>query len=239
VAPEDVAAYRRALSGRVRPATANRRLSALKAFFGWAEAAGLVRENPARGLEGFKDSAKDRAPRALSTPELRRLLREARRTENPLHRAVIIVLLNTGLRASELCGLRLKDLELSERKGKIFVRGKGEKMREVPLNAEARRALWEWLSVRPQVAADALFVGRRGPLTPAGLWRIVKKLGRQAGLEEVHPHLLRHTFATRLLREAGADLVQVAALLGHEDIATTARYTKPSAEELEAALERL
>ena len=109
----------------------------------------------------------------------------------------------------------------------------------MPLNAEARRALWEWLSVRPRVAAEALFVGRRGPLTPAGVWRIVAGAARRAGLEKVHPHALRHTFAARLLREAGADLVQVAALLGHQDISTTAWYTKPSAEDLEAALERL
>lgn len=239
VLPEDLAAYRRALSGRVRPATANRRLAALKAFFDWAAGAGLVRENPAGRLAGFKDAARDRAPRALSTPELRRLLREARRAANPLHRAVVVVLLNTGLRASELCGLKLSDLELSERRGRLHVRGKGEKARTVPLNAEVREALREWLAVRPAAPDDRLFIGRRGPLTPDGVWYIVRKLARRAGLEDVHPHALRHTFATRLLREAGADLPTVAELLGHESIDTTARYTRPSEKDLQAAVDRL
>jgi integrase/recombinase XerC len=152
---------------------------------------------------------------------------------------VVVVLLNTGLRASELCGLKLSDLELSERRGRLHVRGKGDKARTVPLNAGVREALREWLSVRPAAADDRLFIGRRGPLTPSGVWRIVTKLARRAGLEDVHPHALRHTFATRLLREAGADLVTVAELLGHESVNTTARYTRPSEKDLQAALERL
>ena len=109
----------------------------------------------------------------------------------------------------------------------------------MPLNAEARRVLSEWLGARPADPSDKVLIGRRGPLTPNGVFRIVAELGRRAGLKGAHPHLLRHTFAARLLREAGADLVAVAALLGHESLSATARYTKPSAEGLEAALERL
>lgn len=239
VLPEDVRDYRQHLLAvrGAAPATVNRRLAAVRAFFNFLTARGEVAANPAARIGGVRMTRP--APRALSGPELRRLLREARRAANPLHRAVVVVLLNTGLRASELCGLKLSDLQLSPRRGRLVVRGKGEKVREVPLNAGAREALEEWLSVRPAAADDRLFVGRRGPLTPSGVWRIVTKLARRAGLEDVHPHALRHTFATRLLREAGADLVTVAELLGHEDISTTARYTKPSAEDLEAALERL
>jgi integrase/recombinase XerC len=236
--PEDLRDYRQHLLSvrRRAPATINRRVSALRAFFAFLAARGEIPSNPAARLPGVRQARA--APKALSDAELRRLLREARRSSNPLHRAVILLLAHTGLRGSELCALRLSDVALSERKGKIVVRGKGEKVREVPLNAEAREALREWLSVRPTAPDDALFVGRRGRLTPSGVWRIVREYARRAGVE-AHPHTLRHTFATRLLREAGADLVTVAEILGHESLNTTARYTRPSERDLEAAVERL
>jgi integrase/recombinase XerC len=239
VLPEDLRDYRQHLLAvrRASPATINRRISALRAFFAFLAARGEIPSNPAARLSGVRTARP--APKALSETELRRLLREARRSSNPLHRAVILLLAHTGLRASELCALRLSDVALSERKGKIVVRGKGEKVREVPLNAEAREALREWLAARPSVPEDALFIGRRGPLTPSGVWRIVTACARRAGLEGTHPHTLRHTFATRLLREAGADLVTVAEILGHESLNTTARYTRPSESELEAVVERL
>jgi integrase/recombinase XerC len=238
VLPEDLRDYRQHLLAvrRAAPATINRRISALRAFFAFLAARGEIPSNPAARLSGVRTARP--APKALSETELRRLLREARRSPHPLHRAVILLLAHTGLRASELCALRLADVILSERRGKIVVRGKGEKVREVPLNAEAREALREWLSVRPAAPDDALFVGRRGRLTPSGVWRIVREYARRAGVE-AHPHVLRHTFATRLLREAGADLVTVAEILGHESLNTTARYTRPSEADLEAAVERL
>jgi site-specific recombinase XerD len=221
---------------RAAPATVNRRVAALRGFFAFLYAKGDVPSNPAARLTGVR--LVRAAPKALASPELRRLLREARRSANPLHRAVVLVLAHTGLRVSELCALRVSDVVISERRGKLIVRGKGEKVREVPLNAEARWALREWLAVRPTVPSDALFVGRRGGLTPNGVWGIVRKCARRAGVD-AHPHMLRHTFATRLLREAGADLVTVAELLGHESLDTTARYTRPSESDLEAAVERL
>lgn len=239
VLPEDVRDYRQHLLTVLRsaPATVNRRLAALRSFFSFLVARQAIPSNPAARIPGVRMGRQ--APQALPDPDLRRLLREARRSGNPLHRALVITLVHTGLRASEICALRLSDLSLSPRKGKLLVRGKGEKAREVPLNAEAREALQGWLDVRPTVPDDHLFIGRRGPLTPAGVWRIVVDLARKAGLEGVHPHVLRHTFATRLLREAGADLVTVAELLGHSSLHTAARYTRPSAGDLEAAVERL
>lgn len=239
VLPEDVRDYRQHLLAvrKAAPATVNRRLAALRSFFSFLLAQKEIPSNPAARINGVRMVRP--VPKALSEAELRRLLREARRSENPLHRAVLLTLAHTGLRASELCALRLADLVLSERKGKLTVRGKGEKIREIPLNAEVREALREWLSARPAAPDDRLFIGRRGPLTPSGVWRIVAQYARKAGLEDVHPHVLRHTFATRLLREAGADLVTVAELLGHESLNTTARYTRPSEKDLEAAVERL
>lgn len=236
---EDVRAWRAHLLSvrRCRPATVNRRLAALRAFCRWAVAVGLLASDPTAGVPAVAQAPAP--PKALETSDLRRLVRRAQASGNPLHGAVVVLLANTGLRVSELCNLRLQDVEISERRGRVVVRmGKGEKYREVPLNAEARRALQEYLAVRPTVADDRLLVGRRGPLTASGVWRIVAKYAREAGVEAT-PHVLRHTFATRLLREAGADLVVVSDLLGHSDPRTTARYVRSSVADREEAVERL
>ncbi|MBC7227758.1 MAG: tyrosine-type recombinase/integrase [Thermoflexales bacterium] len=236
---EDVRAWRAHLLAvqRCKPATVNRRLAALRAFCRWAVAEGMLGADPTAGVPTVPQAPTP--PRALESSDLRRLVRRAQAGGNPLHIAVVVLLANTGLRVSELCGLRLSDVEVTERRGRVVVRrGKGEKYREVPLNGEARRAVLEYLAVRPKVADDRLLIGRRGPLTESGVWRIVAKYAREAGVEAT-PHVLRHTFATRLLREAGADLVVVSDLLGHSDPRTTARYVRSSAADREEAVERL
>lgn len=236
---EDVRAWRAYLLTvqRCKPATVNRRLAALRAFCRWAVAVGLLASDPTAGIPTVPQAPTP--PKALETSDLRRLVRRAQASRNPLHIAVVVLLANTGLRVSELCGLRLSDVEVTERRGRVVVRmGKGEKYREVPLNGEARRAVVEYLAVRPKVADDHLLIGRRGPLTESGVWRIVAKYAREAGVEAT-PHVLRHTFATRLLREAGADLVVVSDLLGHADLRTTARYVRSNAADREEAVERL
>ena len=111
--------------------------------------------------------------------------------------------------------------------------------RTIPLNNDARRALTAYLDVRPKVADDRLFVGQRGePLQPQGAQQVVAKYARRAGLPEVTPHVLRHTFAKHVL-DAGEDLATVQRLLGHERLETTAIYTQPTARDLEAAVRRL
>jgi site-specific recombinase XerD len=149
-------------------------------------------------------------------------------------------LANTGLRVGELAKLTLADVEITERKGLVTVRsGKGGKFRQVPLNADARRAISAYLQVRPQSIETRLFLGQReGPLTPSGVWRVVKKYGERAGLS-ISPHTLRHTFGTRLVRGKGVDLVTVAAMMGHESLDTTALYTQPTAEDMADAVEKL
>jgi integrase/recombinase XerC len=109
----------------------------------------------------------------------------------------------------------------------------------VPLNNDARRAISDYLGVRPRVADDHLFIGQRGePLRPQGVELIVERYAKQAGLEGVTPHVLRHTFAKQLL-DTGTDLVAVARLLGHARLDTTARYTQPTERDLERAVEGL
>jgi integrase/recombinase XerD len=150
------------------------------------------------------------------------------------------VLRHTGLRVGELAAVRLNDVEISERKGSVTVRsGKGSKYRVVPLNLDARRAISEYLAVRPQVADDYLFISQRGAgIKAQAIENVVKKYARRAGLDDVSPHTLRHTFGKSALG-TGIDLVTVAALMGHDSIETTAVYTQPSTRDLEQAVDKL
>lgn len=141
---------------------------------------------------------------------------------------------------AELCALRLSDVEISERKGMLIVRsGKGSKHRIVPLNLDARQAISSYLEVRPTTADDHLFIGQRGEgLKPQVVENVVGKYARLAGLENVTPHTLGHTFGKQAL-DAGVNLVTVATLMGHARLDTTAIYTQPNERDLERAVERL
>jgi len=183
-----------------------------------------------------------RAPvRALSARELGRLFAAAE-GEDWLDRrnvAILALMAKAGLRVGEVVALETTDVELNARSGWALVRsGKGNKARRVPLNAEVRRALQEYLACRPDFPTQRLFVSRTGaPLSARDVQRLVGALARRARLEgKVTPHVLRHTFATRLL-ERGADIATVAAILGHESIATTSRYLHPSEARLAEAVE--
>jgi integrase/recombinase XerD len=169
------------------------------------------------------------------------LVREVEQDGSKRNLAIIHLLRHTGLRVGELCALRLSDIVSSERRGTVTVRsGKGNKHRIVPLNNDARKAIKEYLDVRPKIADDYLFLGQRGgPLRPQGVELLVKQYGKQAGLENVTPHVLRHSFARQCQLIVGTDLVTVATLLGHQRLETTAIYTKPSEWDLEKAVERL
>ncbi|MBN1887426.1 MAG: tyrosine-type recombinase/integrase [Thermoflexales bacterium] len=150
-----------------------------------------------------------------------------------------------------MCALTLDDVDIRPRSGNLVVRsGKGEKFREIPLNAEVRRCLEAYIKVRPNPAVardDHLFIGQRGEaITSSGVWRTLNKYAKQADVDDISPHTLRHTFATLLLREEGADLVTVSDLLGHpqdggshENVNTTARYTRSTEADRRAAVERL
>jgi len=257
VTPFDVQKYRDHLvtSGR-RPATVNRALAALRTFFAWAVETGHAATNPAAGVKGIRQTR--RVPKALTPQEVYRLRREAaarrqvaeakagpgRITPTVVNarrdEALLNLLLYTGLRVSEAAALRVEDVVLNARSGKVIVRsGKGRKYREVPLHREARDPLRAYLEVRPDASTDVLFLSRsQEPLGVRGIQMRLRALGKAAG-GEVTPHRLRHTFATRLLREAGTDLVTVAALLGHESVTTTAIYTRPREADLARAVERL
>lgn len=206
-----------------------RAISSIRCYFAFLLAEGVIVSDPSERLEAPR--VWRRLPTVLSREEVQRLL-DAPDERDPLYwrdRAVLEFLYATGVRVSEMLGIRLADLDLDA--GLCLVFGKGSKERMVPLGRHARAALRRYLDdVRPTVergeGRGALFLNARGrPLTRMGVWTLVRKHARRAGLEKrISPHTLRHTFATHLL-EGGADLVAVQELLGHADISTTQIYT--------------
>jgi len=238
--PTDVREYRGYLLNveQRQPATVNRRLAALRRFFHWGKAMGLAKELPTENVKGVASSP--RAPRWLEKRDVDRLIRTVERHGSTRDLAIVLTLRHTGIRVSELSNLTLSDVEISERKGTLTVRsGKGGTFRVLPLNVDARRVIASYLEVRPTVSDTHLFMGQRGQgVSPRAVELLVTKYARLAGLEDVTPHTLRHSFAKHAL-DAGADLVSVSALLGHQRLETTAIYTTPSQRDLEKVVDRL
>jgi integrase/recombinase XerD len=209
--------------------TVARRRSALRGFHAFLEHAGVCADDPlARHPAPRRER---RLPHALAIEEVERLL-AIPEGESPLalrDRAMLELAYASGLRVSELCGLPRSRVDLGGRA--VSVSGKGGKERTVPFGRSAEHALRAWLERgRPALArrgrSDAVFLNARGgPLSRMGFWKILRGHARTAGLAtRVHPHALRHSFATHLL-QGGADLRVVQELLGHASVATTAIYT--------------
>jgi site-specific recombinase XerD len=240
VTPVDVRDYKAHLqtAASYKPATINRHLASLRAYFSWANEKGLVDENPVRVGNVEEQQA---APRSLDEKAYNKLLRETQKHGRKRDLAIIQLLRHTGIRLGELCDLTLADVETSELMGKVIVRsGNEDRYRAVPLNLDARRALGAYLEEeRPEVDDRHLFIGqRRNGLTDAAVQNVVKKYADLAHLEGVSPHVLRHTFARSLL-DKGVDLVTVQQLMGHKRVDSTARYARPGERDLEAAVSRL
>ena len=213
-------------------ATIARRVAALRSFFRHQMLLGERLDNPAAELDLPRRTRK--LPRTLSPSEAERLIEAAAGTTPRAHRdrALVELLYGGGLRVSEAVGLTKGDVDLDARIVRAL--GKGSKERIVPIGRPAVEALRRYLS-RGRPFLDArhrpeLFLNARGgALTRAGAFLILRRLAATAGLEpeRVHPHLLRHSFATHLL-EGGADLRSVQEMLGHADLATTELYTHVS-----------
>jgi integrase/recombinase XerD len=228
----DLAGYVDYLGRRgLAPSSVGRNLASLSTFFRFLIFDGKLSENVARLL--VAPVVWDRLPTVLGPQAVERLL-AAPSAETRLgrrDRAALETLYATGCRASEVVGLKPADLDLE--RGMARCVGKGDKERIVPLGANARTALRDYLERdRPALVARrpesaSIFVSRSGrPLSRVGLWRIVKTHARAAGLKgSVSPHTLRHSFATHLLA-GGADLRAVQEMLGHASIATTQIYTR-------------
>jgi len=222
-----------------KPATVNRRISSLKAFFAFALEKGLVTDDPTRRLKGVEQQAL--APKSLAEEDMKRILRRARK-DNLRDWAILELLAATGLRVSEVAALTRADLVFNGKSAWITVRmGKGKKTRRVPVHERAAEVLKEFLeTVTSEGESAALFSSRlKKPMTPYAIWGVVKKYAAEAGVEHVSPHSFRHTVATRLVRNPQVDLVTVATFLGHSRLDTTARYAQPSEDDLARAAETL
>jgi integrase/recombinase XerD len=225
----------------VSPRSAARALAAMRGFYGWLVEERVRGDDPTAHLEAPR---KGRAlPKLLDEPDVLRLLAapDVTTATGVRDRAMLELLYATGLRVSELVGLRLPQLELAG--GFLIAFGKGSKERVVPVGEAAEAWLGRYLrEVRPLWAAgrhDTVFVNRRGmPMTRQGFWKLLKAHGRAAGIDRgLSPHVLRHSFATHLL-EHGADLRSVQTLLGHSDISTTEIYTHVHRERLRGLYDR-
>lgn len=213
------------------PTSIRRTLSALRTYFRFLLAEGLVDTDPTEQLES--PGTWRRLPNVLSRAQIDRLL-EAPDPSDRLYwrdRAMLELAYASGLRVSELLAIRARDLDLDEGFASVF--GKGSRERLVPVGDAAVRTIRVYLrELRPRLergrggGGGRLFLNARGGgLTRMGVWKILRKHVERAGLEgRVTPHTLRHTFATHLL-EGGADLAAVQEMLGHADISTTQIYT--------------
>ena len=256
ITPSDVRAYRDYLFvvKRRKANTINRQLMSLRSYMAFAVRQGMLEQNPVEAIKAVQQVSQ--APRWLDKKEQYALQRaiekdlQIAQLRYPVRvytrkrdAAMVTLILHTGLRLSELLALRLADIELSERKGQLQVLGKGRKQRTIPLNAEARKAVQSWLQVRPEVAAnDMVFLAleqtSEGSMSSRSVQSAVRRLGQDAGLPELSPHALRHTFAKNLV-DAGVSLEKVAALLGHSSLNTTRVYITPGQQDLERAVDQI
>lgn len=238
VGPEVVRAFLEHLRDRGLATTSvARTLSCLRTFHRFLCLEGLSPQDPTEGIRLHRRGL--RLPPVLSPEEVERLLAQPndRTPEGLRDRAMLEVLYATGLRVSELVGLRLEALDRNV--GFLRIVGKRGRERVVPLGDWALEALEAYLEgARDQLlrgrSSPYVFVTARGrPLTRQGFWKRLQAYARQAGIPgKVYPHLLRHSFATHLL-DGGADLRSVQTLLGHADIGTTQIYTRISQEALQ------
>lgn len=218
--------YREKLESR----TVARHIVSLRNFFRFAQVQELIAVDPSMNLESPK--IRRTLPGYLRLEEVERLLEQpdAKTAFGLRDRAMLEVLYSTGLRVSELIGLRVTDLDMKV--GCIRCIGKGDKERIVPAGRKALGMVEKYLrEARPKLlgkggSSPSLFVNNRGAaLSRVGVWKILSQYGRRAGLRVgLTPHMLRHSFATHLL-ERGADLRSVQLMLGHSDISTTQIYT--------------
>jgi len=251
---DHVRAWLASLHKRRSPATMGRKLASVRSFFRWLIREGEMSEDPTAGLPMPK--LEKRLPRPLSVDDCEQLITNDQRTVRQSapeggerakrhawmqlrDRALVELLYGTGIRIGELVALDVRDLEL--RSQEVRVMGKGSKERVVPIPEQARGALGAWLEVRrhPGVLNEPLFISlrprnERGPrrLAAREARRILAERAVRADLDEhVHPHRLRHSYATHLL-DMGADLREIQELLGHASLSTTQKYTAVSVEHL-------
>lgn len=210
------------------PKSIARKLSAIRSFLSDGVANGQIPSNPAEDVTAPR--AERRLPETLDPDQIQHLLAGAGNEHDPVtlrDLAIMELMYSSGLRLSELVGCNVADLDLDQ--GLVRVTGKGQKTRITPIGKQAREAILRWMDVRCQFAADgnpALFVSQRGSrLHPRSVQaRLAAWQKKRALTSRLHPHMLRHSFASHMLESSG-ELRAVQEMLGHADISTTQIYT--------------
>lgn len=226
---------RRCLQGSSR----RRKVASLRSFFSYLSDAGILRTDPSQKL--IPPAREWHQPRVLSEAEYKRL--QLACAHDVRDGAIIELILQTGLRLSEVAKLRLVDIELPARlgpdkpPGAVHVQGKGRKQRTVTLNWRACKAVKAWLAIRPMLPGDPLFGTKfKRPLGPRGIQHLVKKYLSQAGVVGASVHSLRHTFGTHMARK-GTHLDVIRKAMGHESLDTTSIYIDLAREQMDKELQ--
>jgi integrase/recombinase XerD len=207
------------------PSSVSRAVSAARGFFRFLMLDGHIKRHPVEDIHTPQLNV--RLPHFLSEEEMERLLfaPDVKTDEGVRDRAMLEVLYAAGLRVSEMCGLRMSDIDIDA--ALLTCHGKGSKQRRIPIGKSAIHWLQRYLGVRKQLGSEAkpeLFLYRGRQLTRQTAWAIIKTHAAHAGVPDISPHTLRHSFGTHLMQH-GADSRSVQALLGHSDISTTEIYT--------------
>lgn len=231
-----IRAWRDELEQSAKPSTVNRKVAALRAFYDWySDKAGIP--DPTEGIKAIKDARVMR--KALTADQVAKLIAEVEKSQRWRDIALVRLMLATGARSAEVSALRLSDYDADA--GTVTIRGKGRKWRTIPLNGGAKRALDVYLDFRRPHEDGPLFPSQVGDghLSGFAVWYTIKKYAKRAGLVHVSPHSLRHTVATRLVRDPETDMVTAASVLGHSQLDTTARYSQPDEDDLRRAVDRI
>lgn len=223
----------------LKPNSVNRSLISLKRYFAWLLTSGHIKYDPAKVVKLLGEEVT--SPRHLDDQEEQALVATVTETGNTRDRAIILLMLHTGLRAQEVCTLTRHQVKLGKRSGTITVHGKRNKYREIPLNATARTALLAYDSSlqKPQSSIAPLFLSekRHTQLTERGLGYLIKKYADRAQVSDVSPHDLRHRFGYRMAQSV--PLHRLAQLMGHDSLDTTLIYVQGTKEDLQQAVETI
>ena len=223
----DIRAWTSQLHRRgLAPASIQRHLSAARSFYNYLARENGHQRNPAGSVQAPRKPRK--LPRTMDADQVNQFLSQPANTViDRRDKAMAELFYSSGLRLAELAAINIDDIDATL----LTVIGKGNKARTIPIGSVAREAIKVWLQVRPTIGADhpdrdALFTSKRGRrISPRNIQARLKLLARKAGVhQDVHPHMLRHSFASHLLESSG-DLRAVQELLGHENISTTQIYT--------------
>lgn len=212
--------------------TLNRKLAGVNAFLRWMKESGYITTDIC--IKQIKDQDTPKY-KGLEERQLWKIRNEIHRSGNLMHICIIEILIGTGLRVSELTNIKLKDLDISERKGSVEIIGKGNLKRTVPLNKDVRKAISNYLEVRRKSESDHLLIGQRGALNRNAINIILQNYGKRVRIE-VTPHMLRHTLGYNLVKR-NVPITTIQQILGHENIATTNLYTITPEKDMIEALE--